>query len=54
MVTDLKTITKDDWLKSMTVNMYKGKGDALEHDNFRSHKLLDTIMKVTESQVNHG
>ena len=38
----------DDWLKSIIVNVYKGKGDALERGNYRGIKLLDQGMKVLE------
>ena len=38
----------DDWLRSMIINVYKGKGDALERGNYRGIKLLDQVMKVME------
>ena len=30
------------------INLYKGKGDALERGNYRGLKLLDHVMKTTE------
>lgn len=38
----------DDWLRSVIINVYKGKGDALERGNYRGIKLLDQVMKVME------
>ena len=38
----------DDWLRSVIVNVYKGKGDALERGNYRGIKLLDQVMKIME------
>merc|ERR1712035_153140 len=38
----------DDWLESIIVNVYKGKGDALERGNYRGIKLLDQGMKVSK------
>src|SRR5580693_2856698 len=37
-----------DWKKSWLVNIYKGKGDALESGSYRGIKLLDQVMKVLE------
>jgi len=37
-----------DWKKSWMVNVYKGKGDALECGSYRGIKLLDHVMKVLE------
>lgn len=31
-----KGTVPDDWLRRVTVNVCKGKGDALEHGNYRS------------------
>ena len=39
----------DDWNKSWMVNVYKGKGDALECGSYRGIKLLD--MKVLERVI---
>lgn len=41
----------DDWKKSWMVNVYKGKGDALECGSYRGIKLLDHVMKVLERVV---
>ena len=38
----------NDWNTSFIVNLYKGKGDALERGNYRGLKLLDQVMKVIE------
>ena len=38
----------DDWLRSIIVNVFKGKGDALDRGNYRGIKLLDQGMKVLE------
>ena len=38
----------DDWCKSWMVNVYKGKGDALECGSYRGIKLLDHVLKVFE------
>lgn len=54
MMTDLANVVirecsvPDDWLKSVIINIYKGKGDALERGNYRGLKLLDHGMKVVE------
>ena len=37
-----------DWEMSVIINCFKGKGDAIEHGNFRGLKLLDHLMKVFE------
>ena len=37
-----------DWQRSIIVNVYKGKGDALDRGNYRGIKLLDQVMKVME------
>ena len=34
-----------DWEGSFIINLYKGKGDALERGNYRGLKLLDHVMK---------
>lgn len=41
----------DDWRKSWMVNVYKGKGDALDCGSYRGIKLLDHVMKVFERVV---
>ena len=38
----------NDWDKSLMVNVYKGKGDALECGSYRGIKLLEHAMKVFE------
>ena len=40
-----------DWQESYIVNLYKGKGDALNRGNYRSLKLIDQVMKVLERVV---
>ena len=37
-----------DWESSYIINLYKGKGDALDRGNYRGLKLLDHVMKVME------
>ena len=37
-----------DWQDSYIVNLYKGKGDALNRGNYRGLKLIDQVMKVLE------
>lgn len=55
MVTELtNTFVKegmapDDWLRSVIVNVFKGKDDALVRGNYRGIKLLDQVLKVVES-----
>ena len=41
----------NDWKKSWMVNVYKGKGDALECGSYRGIKLLDHVMKVVERVI---
>ena len=41
-----------DWEQSLTVYLYKGKGDALERGNYRGLKLTEQVMKVLERIVN--
>ena len=40
-----------DWEMSVIINCFKGKGDAVEHGNFRGLKLLDHLMKVFERVI---
>ena len=35
-------------MKSFILNLYKGKGDALERGNYRGLKLIDQVMKLAE------
>ena len=37
-----------DWQESFILNLYKGKGDALERGNYRGLKLTDQVMKLAE------
>ena len=45
-----ETSIPDNWLKSVMVNIYKGKCDALVRSNCRGLKLLDYGMKVVERE----
>ena len=40
-----------DWQESFIVNLYKGKGDALNRGNYRGLKLFEQVMKVLERVV---
>ena len=40
-----------EWELSTIVNCHKGKGDALEGENYRGLKLTDQILKVAESVI---
>ena len=40
-----------DWEGSFIINLYKGKGDALERGNYRGLKLLDHVMKAMERVI---
>ena len=40
-----------DWCKSWMVNVYKGKGDAMECGSYRGIRLLEHVMKVLERIV---
>ena len=40
-----------DWQESFIVNLYKGKGDALNRGNYRVLKLIVHVMKVLERVV---
>ena len=40
-----------DWQESFIVNLYKGKGDALNRDNYRGLKLIEQVMRVLEHVV---
>ena len=41
------TVPKD-WEESYILNLYKGKGEALDRGNYRGLKLTDQVMKVVE------
>jgi hypothetical protein len=38
----------DDWIRSWTITICKGKGDALDCGSYRGFKLLEHAMKVME------
>ena len=40
-----------DWQESFIVNLYKGKGDALNGGNYRGLKMIEQVMKVLERMV---
>ena len=40
-----------DWQESFIVNLYKGKGDALNRGNYRGLKLIEQVLKVLERVV---
>ena len=40
-----------DWQESFIVNLYKGKGDALNRGNYKGSKLIEQVMKVLEHVV---
>ena len=40
-----------DWQESFIVNLYKGKGDALNRGKYRGLKLIEQVMKVLERVV---
>ena len=40
-----------DWCKSWMVNVYKGKGDALECGSYRGIKILEHVMKIFERVI---
>ena len=40
-----------DWQESFIVNLYKGKGDALNRGNYRGLKLIEQVVKVLERVV---
>ena len=41
----------EDWEMSFILNLYKGKGDALNRGNYRGLKLTEDMMKVMERIV---
>ena len=41
-------VIPEDWRESYILNLYKGKGDALERGNYRGLKLTDQVMKLLE------
>ena len=44
-------VIPSDWEDSFIINIYKGKGDALERGNFRGLKLLDHVVKGIERVI---
>ena len=44
-------VIPSDWEGSFIINIYKGKGDALERGNYRGLKLLDHVMKGIERVI---
>ena len=44
-------VIPSDWEDSFIINIYKGKGDALERGNYRGLKLLDHVMKESLSMT---
>ena len=44
-------VIPSDWEDSFIINIYKGKGDALERGNYRGLKLLDHVMKGIERVI---
>ena len=44
-------IIPTDWQESFIVNLYKGKGDALNRGKYRGLKLIEQVMKVLERVV---
>ena len=57
LIADLATdmvrngVIPSDWEDSFIINIYKGKGDALERGNYRGLKLLDHVMKGIERVI---
>jgi hypothetical protein len=41
----------EDWSRSLMMNVYKGKGDALECGSYRGIKLLEHVMKILERVI---
>ena len=41
-------VIPSDWEKSFILNLYMGKGEALDHGNYRGLKLTDQVMKLLE------
>ena len=44
-------VLPSEWEDSFIINIYKGKGDALERGNYRGLKLLDHVMKGIERVI---
>jgi len=43
-----------DWAESFILNLYKGKGEALDRGNYRGLKLTDQVMKLCSMAVRPG
>jgi len=43
----------EDWMSSVVLPIYKGKGDAIECGSYRGIKLLEHAMKVMERIFEH-
>ena len=41
-------VIPSDWEESFILNLDKGKGEALDHGNYRGLKLTDQVMKLLE------
>ena len=41
-------IIPGDWEESFILNLYKDKGETLDHGNYRGLKLTDQVMKLLE------
>jgi hypothetical protein len=41
-------VTPRDWEESCIINLYKGKGDALDRGSYQGLKLTDQAMKLME------
>ena len=47
----INDVIPSDWEDSFIINIYKGKGDALERGNYRGLKLLDHVMQGIERVI---
>ena len=47
----VRNVIPSDWEESFIINIYKGKGDALERGNYRGLKLIDHVMKGIERVI---
>ena len=43
-----QTSNTKDWEESFILNLYKGKGEALDRGNYRGLKLTDQVMKLLD------
>lgn len=44
-------VVPKEWNESYIINLYKGKGDALDRGNFRGLKLTDQVLKIMERVI---